>query len=334
LSFTTLMGLEPDDIAGHFDHDLFTEELCEFFSKDDELVLNRGESRGYEETLEIPGLGQRRMEMTKVPYQREDGDQIGLIGVVRDVTDRHRLEVLKEDVDHIMRHDLRSPLNGIKGIVGVIKAEENPDPEETGQWLDLLESEAERMNRLIDTSLCMIKMEQGSYEFDPQPVDIVPITANLEHELHSVLRSKQLELSFRVNGVKPDKDTRFEVLGNGVLVHSMLGNLVRNAAEASPKGETVYVDAWYEGTAKILIRNKGEVPESIRGRFFDKYATAGKKGGTGLGTYSARLIAENFGGRISMTTSAEAGTAVTLELQPASSPGKLINFGDYLSKTG
>ena len=334
LSFTTLMGIQQEDIAGHYDHDLFPDELGAFLSRDDEFVLNEGESRGYEETLEVPGLGQRRMEMTKVPYQRENGDQIGLIGVVRDVTDRHRLEVLKEDVDHIMRHDLRSPLNGIKGIVGVIKADEGSDPAEMGEWLNLLESEADRMNRLIDTSLCMIKMEQGSYEFDPRPVDVVPIAKKLEHELHSLLKSKKLELSLRVNGVKPGNDTRFEVLGDDVLVHSMLGNLVRNSAEASPKGETVYVDAWFEGSAKILIRNKGEVPESVRGRFFDKYATAGKKGGTGLGTYSARLIAENFGGRISMITSSEAGTAVTLELQPASSLGKLINLGDYLSKTG
>jgi two-component system, sensor histidine kinase and response regulator len=52
------------------------------------------------------------------------------------------------------------------------------------------------------------------------------------------------------------------------------------------------------------------MPEQIRDTFFDKYATAGEPGGTGLGTYSARLIAETLGGEISLDMSDEVGTAI------------------------
>lgn len=62
----------------------------------------------------------------------------------------------------------------------------------------------------------------------------------------------------------------------------------------------------------VSIHNKGAVPEEIRDTFFDKYATAGKSGGTGLGTYSARLNAETLGGKISLDTSEENGTTITI----------------------
>jgi signal transduction histidine kinase len=56
------------------------------------------------------------------------------------------------------------------------------------------------------------------------------------------------------------------------------------------------------------------VPEEIRDRFFEKYTTAGKATGTGLGTYSARLIAETHGGSVHLETSEETGTTVSVHL--------------------
>jgi two-component system sensor histidine kinase/response regulator len=67
-------------------------------------------------------------------------------------------------------------------------------------------------------------------------------------------------------------------------------------------------------SAIIRIHNTGSVPVDIRETFFEKYSTSGKPGGTGLGTYSARLIAETLGGDIKLETSDETGTSITIEL--------------------
>jgi CheY-like chemotaxis protein len=64
----------------------------------------------------------------------------------------------------------------------------------------------------------------------------------------------------------------------------------------------------------IHVHNAGEVPESLRPRFFEKYATAGKSGGLGLGAYSARLMARVQQGEIAMRSSEEEGTTVTVRL--------------------
>ncbi|MBF0378795.1 MAG: response regulator [Desulfamplus sp.] len=71
--------------------------------------------------------------------------------------------------------------------------------------------------------------------------------------------------------------------------------------------------------AIIFIHNYGVVPASIRDTFFDKYATSGKKGGTGLGTYSAKLMAQTLGGSISMTTDETKGTTIAVLLKSAHS---------------
>src|SRR6185503_18439826 len=60
----------------------------------------------------------------------------------------------------------------------------------------------------------------------------------------------------------------------------------------------------------VRIRNRGAVPAGLRETFFDKYTTAGKQGGTGLGTYSARLVAETQGGRISLEAEDDATTVI------------------------
>ena len=68
---------------------------------------------------------------------------------------------------------------------------------------------------------------------------------------------------------------------------------------------------------RITLDNKGAVPAAIRDSFFEKFSTAGKQGGTGLGTYSARLLTEAQGGTIAMETSDETNQTRILMTLPS-----------------
>ena len=87
-----------------------------------------------------------------------------------------------------------------------------------------------------------------------------------------------------------------------------------------------------------VIRAEGAVPATIRGNFFEKFSTAGKKDGTGLGTYGARLIAETHGARITMATSEARGTTVTVSFPrprlPAERPQSAPQAAQSPAKTG
>jgi len=93
----------------------------------------------------------------------------------------------------------------------------------------------------------------------------------------------------------------------------VLTNLIKNAIEASPDNEKVSVSLQDDDIYILQIHNKGTVPGNIRDRFFDKYVTAQKISGTGLGTYSSRMITETMNGSIRMETSQEKGTLITLK---------------------
>jgi len=95
----------------------------------------------------------------------------------------------------------------------------------------------------------------------------------------------------------------------------MLANLVKNAIEAAPDASVVSVT--FEAVDDALftrVHNDGAVPEGMRPRFFQKYATFGKSGGMGLGAYSARLMARVQQGEAKLETSFEQGTTVTVSL--------------------
>ena len=104
----------------------------------------------------------------------------------------------------------------------------------------------------------------------------------------------------------------------------MLSNLFKNALEASPRNEKIQISLSKENECLISIHNQGAVPEDIRDNFFEKYTTSGKHGGTGLGTYSAKLIAETLGGSIiTMASSEKLGTMITLSF-PRCSDGASV----------
>ncbi len=79
-----------------------------------------------------------------------------------------------------------------------------------------------------------------------------------------------------------------------------LANLIKTTIEASTSMKKITIVIDKEDIVSICINNKGIVPEKIKSRFFEKYVTCGKSSGTGLGTYSAKLIAETQNGQISL----------------------------------
>ncbi|MBP9948289.1 MAG: response regulator, partial [Vicinamibacteria bacterium] len=91
--------------------------------------------------------------------------------------------------------------------------------------------------------------------------------------------------------------------------------------EATPRGGLVRIEIeTHDAVVRMAVRNPLAVPLALREAFFRKYASSGKKSGSGLGAYSARLMAETQRGRIEMSTSDELGTVVTVSLERAGNP--------------
>jgi len=255
-----------------------------------------------------PSILRRSLEAALAQYRLAAADR----ELLRMTVENARL---KEDVERIMRHDLKTPLTTIISLPQVMRLAENLDDDQR-DMLSLIEDAGYTVLAMVNLSAALFKMERDQYVLAPVAVEIPPIVQKLfaAHAYTAQAHSLSLELTLSGRPLSPEEG--FAVRGEELLCYSMLANLVANAVEASPDGGRVSVDLRREHEkALIVLENRGAVPESIRERFFEKYVTAGKPKGTGLGAYSARRIALAHGGDIAMTTD-DAGTVVTVCLPP------------------
>ncbi|WP_029457328.1 hybrid sensor histidine kinase/response regulator [Solidesulfovibrio alcoholivorans] len=221
---------------------------------------------------------------------------------------------LREDVDHIMRHDLKAPLTGIIGLPPLILEEGGLSDQQT-LFLKLIEENGFKMLSMINLSLDLFKMERGAYVLCAEPVDAAAVARRLFVELATLAGYRRNAFVLTVDGRRDDGATPVVICVEKLLFYTMLANCLKNALEASPGDAAVSVDLRQGNPALVVIANHGVVPRDIRSRFFGKFATSGKKGGTGLGAYSTRLMAETHGGFVRMETSDETGmTVITVAL--------------------
>jgi two-component system, sensor histidine kinase and response regulator len=219
---------------------------------------------------------------------------------------------LHEDVERITQHDLKSPLNPILGYAQLMRLDDNLTEEQL-DYLYIIESSCHKLLDMINLSLDLYKIENGTYVVKTEIVDLSQIITAIIEENRSHLKSKSLIVDTFINGCPAVDGVHFNLKSENLLIYSMLSNLFKNAMEASPKNERITIVMENDEKRAMSIHNMGDVPNEIRSTFFEKYATAKKYGGTGLGTYSARLIAETIGGQISLDTSTENGTTICIE---------------------
>jgi PAS domain S-box-containing protein len=238
----------------------------------------------------------------------------GFLGVFSDISERKKAEALRSDVESVVRHDLKSPLSSVQNamelldLLGPLNAEQQ-------KVLDEVRTLARRMQGLISLSLDLHAMEAGAFTPQVEALDVRAEVAGLAAELRPLTEGKQLAIEL----TGAEADAPFLVLGEQRLLNAILTNLLKNAAEAAPDGDHIQVRLQQqERVALVTVRNRGEVPADVRERFFEKYATSGKIHGTGLGTYSARLMAKVLGGGVSLDVSEPGHTSVTLRLPAAS----------------
>jgi PAS domain S-box-containing protein len=235
--------------------------------------------------------------------------------IIRDITWRKNYEKLREDVQHMLRHDLKSPLLGIVGFAKLL-LEDGSLSERQREWAGLIHESGLQMNHMLVNSQALLHMREGRYVVKPEPVDLRALLKSLAKRFEPTMRLKGVSLHLDV-----DQDGASMIAGEEQFLDDMLSNLIKNAVEASPEGRPVRVKVREQGQGMVIdIHNQGIIPTEIRDRFFEPYVTSGKPGGSGLGTHSAKLIAQAHQGEISFTSDEAVGThvIVRLPLRPGS----------------
>lgn len=248
---------------------------------------------------------------TRMRYTPEG--EVEVLGVTRNIEERKKHEHLKEDVERILRHDLKAPLNAVICLPQLIEEEGNLTSDQK-VLLAHINQQGHQMLQMINFSLDLYKLETGSYVYEPKSLCLLSILREILFNLQARQQGGGVEVQMLEQGRAVQRERSLFIPGERMLLYSLFSNLLLNAIEAAPAGSRVTVDIAMNQDCSVAIHNQGVVPEEIRHRFFEKYVTRGKTGGTGLGTYSAKLMAEIMGGSIEMQSGPEFGTVVTVHL--------------------
>lgn len=243
-----------------------------------------------------------------------DPDDLQVWTLLQDISERKRIETMKNQFVSMVSHELRTPLTAISGALGLVTAGAlGPVGDAMAQMLNIAHDNSKKLTQLINDLLDIDKLVAGKMTFDMQT-----------HRLHELL-----ETSIRHN--QPYAD-HYQILlqlhaGDDALVtldnlrfQQVLSNLLSNAVKFSPTGGRVLIKTRLLGDqVRISVIDQGPgIPLAFRERIFEKFsqadsADARSKGGTGLGLAIVRELTQRMGGHITFDTEEGIGTQFHLD---------------------
>lgn len=228
---------------------------------------------------------------------------------VRSARARERLDRERSDLVATVAHELRSPLTGVKGFVATLLTKwDRLNDEQKKLMLETVNSDADRLTRLIKELLDVARIDTGRLSLFPRPVDL---RAAVERVLASVHAGTGREVAFEVYGDLPpicaDPDKFVQVVTN----------LVDNAIRHGEGQVTLTASATSDGApyAGVLLHVDDEgdgISPDIRSRVFTKFWKHGARGGSGLGMYIVHGLVTAHGGLVEIADSPAGGARVTL----------------------
>lgn len=208
------------------------------------------------------------------------------------------LEQLRDDLTHMIIHDLRTPLTslltGLQTVEGM--GELNPDQKE---FLDIAVRGGYSLLGMINDLLDISKLEEGSLKLECQELNPQEVVDYALTQVRSLARQKNLSLASDLPGDLPTLSADADKL------RRTLVNLIGNAIKFTPTGGTITVASRRDEEGVLFaVQDTGEgIPKEAFGRIFEKFGQvetrkAGRKMSTGLGLTFCKMVVEAHGGRI------------------------------------
>lgn len=273
--------------------------------KDEQLIsLVQGTKDGDKEIV----LNAKREETKKVLRSSnavvadEDGNPVGMVAVLSDVTQQRQVDQLKSDFVAKVSHELRTPLVAMQHSLSILFDEvAGPLSEEQKKFVNISQRNLERLNRLINDLLDLSKLEAKKMDIRAESSSILSVVQNVCESLDAWARTKGIVLSRRVPDDLP------QVLMDQSRIIQVLTNLIGNSIKFTPKQGRITIEAKIMEEKTIIEVSVSDTGPGIAkddlGKLFSKFQQVGERSasdisGTGLGLAISKEIVELHSGRI------------------------------------
>ncbi len=238
----------------------------------------------------------------------------GTVYALQDVTEEHALEKTRSDFVATASHELRTPLAAVYGAVRTLRREDiELSEDDRAQFLEMIESEATRLARIVDQILLAGQLDADAVELEVTDCDPSEVAAR-------VIESAALHVPETIS-LNLDVDGSPRISCDENKLRQVLVNLVDNAVKYSPDG----------GRVELRVRNGNDwcvidvvdeglgIPSGEAERIFEKFYRLDPQqthgvGGSGLGLYICRELVGRMDGHLSVDSEPGRGSRFTLEL--------------------
>ena len=248
------------------------------------------------------------------PYKNERDSIAGVIMVLQDITQEHRLDNMRKEFVANVSHELKTPITTIKSYAETLMTNE-VDQDTQHRFLSVIDRECDRMGRLVRDLLQLSNIDYQKTKWNREDISIGEMLLDSINKLQLLAREKNQRIETYIQpdlpNIRADRDGMEQVLLN----------ILTNAIKYTEDNGTIKVDARNRDSfIDLRISDNGiGIPEEDVGRIFERFYRVEKgrsrdMGGTGLGLSIAKEIIEAHDGTIEITSKKNQGTLVRITL--------------------
>ena len=249
----------------------------------------------------------------------DGGDRPMALCIVRDVSERHEVDRVKDEFVATVSHELRTPVSAVKAALDLVEMGHAGDiPEQAMAMVDIAGRNTNRMLRLVDDILTLQSLESGGLRFTLEMVDVRAVVAQ------AVETNSPYASQYGVTVVMEESDGPTFANTDPARVAQVIVNLLSNAAKFSPADRPVHVAvAAVDGMIRTTVADGGPgIAEDAREKVFERFqqldgATTREQEGSGLGLAISRAIALRLEGVLDFESVVGEGTTFYLDLPAA-----------------
>ena len=306
-TFGRLFGLDPGAVTGRTSEEAaLNYELSALL----ERAISQGAVQSDEVRLLYPEA--RILATTVTPLQDDQGQTIGAIGLLRDVTDAHRLDDMRREFVANASHELRTPTAAVKALAEALQMGALTDPNMGPRFVQQIVEAADRQTGILDDMLTLTRVERGRELLNVAPLNAAEALGEAAGQIQPTASAKAVALQVAVDGGD-------QVNADAAGLHTILLNLLDNAVKYSRRGGSVTLKgATVPGGYEITVTDTGPgIPLEHQSRIFERFYRVDKArdratGGTGLGLSIVKHVAEAHGGRVSVRSVEGEGSTFTV----------------------
>ncbi len=282
--FYEMFGIET-----YFD---LKEEIRELIEKVTIMVID-----SHKTEVETCTLGNKSILLSGSPILSEQNDIVGTVLLFRDITESERLEQTRRDYVANVSHELKSPLTAVKGLIIPLKEGMVKDEVKRNHFYDVIYSEIERLNRLVNDLFELSRLQSWNKSFDMQTVNIQNILYDQQDKFLLLAKGKNIKLIVNENG------DPILVKGNIDRISQVLTIFIDNAIKFSKEYSTITLSACIrDNKALVCIHNTGSfIQQEDLPYIFDRFYKADKahkEQGAGLGLSIAKEVITRMNGKV------------------------------------